>query len=247
MTKIVAIVGQKGGVGKTTCAVSLAAVAAQAGRVMLLDADPQQSAQWWVEQVDQQQGSAPFDYDAETRPEILQHLRPAVSSHGYDTVFVDTPGSLEDDRALAAVLDNCDFAILPIEPAGLSLRPLGQTITRLVYPRGVPYAVLLNRVDGRGARRGHLPKEVTEVRMLLSAKGLPYFQAYVRTYAAHKNASTQGVVVTQYPQDGQNAVADYQSVALELMTLLSRGEAAQPAPSAASSVEAPLTVVGGQQ
>jgi chromosome partitioning protein len=241
-TRIVAIVGQKGGVGKTTCAVSLAAVAAQAGRVMLLDADPQQSSQWWLEQVQEAQGEAPFDFDAETRPEILSRLREAVSSNGYDTVFVDTPGSLEDERALSAILDNCDFALLPIEAAGLSLRPLGQTIQRLIQPRSLPYAALLNRVDGRGVRRGQLPKKVTDARMLLSAKGIDYFQGFVRTYAAHEAASIEGVVVTQYANDAQAAVADYQAVALELMTRLSRGRqrADQTGP-------APLTVVAGQR
>lgn len=229
VTKIVAVIGQKGGVGKTTCAVSLAAVAAAAGNVMLLDADPQKSAYWWCEQVEERQGEAPFDYDAEKRPEVLQHLRAAVSSNNYDTVFVDTPGSLEDERALAAVLDNSDFAILPIEPAGLSVRPLGETLQRLVQPRGLPYAVLLNRVDGRGTRAGRLPRDVSEARMLLTARNLTYFQSYVRTYAAHKNAPVAGEVVTQYTgDDARNAVTDYQGVAVELLTLLGRGRSPQP-------------------
>ena len=45
---VVAIVNQKGGVGKTTLSANLASALADTGRVLLLDADPQHSALGWA-------------------------------------------------------------------------------------------------------------------------------------------------------------------------------------------------------
>ena len=45
---VVAIVNQKGGTGKTTLATNLAWVLAESDNVLLLDADPQASAQNWI-------------------------------------------------------------------------------------------------------------------------------------------------------------------------------------------------------
>ena len=42
--KVVAVVNQKGGAGKTTTTMNLAAVASEGSRVLVVDVDPQQSA-----------------------------------------------------------------------------------------------------------------------------------------------------------------------------------------------------------
>lgn len=203
--RIVAIANQKGGVGKTTTAMSLAAVAAETSRVLLVDVDPQGSAGWWADQAGE---GLPFDVAADTDPAHLARLRELA----YDLVVVDTPGSLEGTDVLAAVLRESDFAILPTEPSPLAIAPLVTTIRSVVSPHGVEYRVLVNRADPR------LPADVADAHELLDKAGIRHFKNHVRAYKMHTMAPMEGRVVTQYTETGTGAKAvdDYRRVALEL-------------------------------
>ena len=184
--KIIPIANQKGGVGKTTVAMQLGAVLSRRFTVLVVDVDPQQSTVWWA---DNARDRLPFDFAGQQSPKMLARVRELRVE--YDFVLVDTPGSLEDTQILETVLDAADFVVVPLTPEPLAVDPTIRTITRLIEPRHLRHAVLLNRIDGR------IPNQLSRWRELLDTTfGVPRFDTYLRQYKAHADAPILGQVVT---------------------------------------------------
>jgi chromosome partitioning protein len=206
--RIVAVANQKGGVGKTTVTMQIAAALSRRLRVLVVDVDPQQSTAWWAENA----GDAlPFDYAA--LPALADVARLSELGDRYDLTVVDTPGSLEDVRTLETALDLADFAIVPLPPEPLAVNPTVRTISRLIEPRHVSYAVLLNRIDSR------IPSQLRDWEHLLDTTlGVPRFAGYLRQYRVHSNAPLTGGVITATPDTRRTAAAiwDAMSVGFEL-------------------------------
>ncbi|MFK8182590.1 MAG: ParA family protein [Phormidesmis sp.] len=203
---ILVIFNGKGGVGKTTTAVNLAAIFAEQQNVLLVDADSQGSANWWANRGDSTPG---FDVSSETDPTLLGKLKNIKT---YDIIVVDTPPALSSE-AVAAVLPIADYLLLPTPPAPMDIAALVQTVRNTIAPSGVPHRVLLTKVDSRSLG------EALEAQNMLMELDIPACYAFVKTYKAHERAALEGVPITQW--SGRNAAearADYIRVADEIHT-----------------------------
>src|SRR5450755_383550 len=140
--KVVVVFNQKGGLGKTTIIMGLAAQAAETGlRTLLCDVDPQASAYSLSMSIPERlrQYMVVHDHD----PANLAHLRDLGQ---YDRIYVDCPGSLEDRGVLRQVLAAADYALIPYDHKKLSRDPTFRTVA-YAQEAGVPYRVLMNRLS----------------------------------------------------------------------------------------------------
>jgi chromosome partitioning protein len=203
-TKVLVVLNGKGGVGKTTTAINLAAVFAEQYPVLLVDADLQGSASWWYKRSDQ---GMKFGLSQATDPKSLGNLR---QQDQYELVVVDMPPALAS-AALQAVVPHADYVILPSPPAPMDLTALIETVKTVIKPTQVHHRVLLTRVDPRSLN------EALEAQNTLLQLGVPACNSFIRAYKAHERAALDGLPITEWRgKHAKEAVADYRRVAEEI-------------------------------
>jgi len=119
---VLAIVSQKGGVGKSTLAVHLATEATVQGqRVLLLDLDPQGSAMEWASR----RGDVPPDVSGANPASVGKEIERA-RSEGYDLVVVDT--APHADHAALQAARSADLVAIPCRPSTFDIAAISATL-----------------------------------------------------------------------------------------------------------------------
>lgn len=183
---VIALVGQKGGISKTTTAVHLCRWLIKQGHTgALLDCDAQQSSSIWMSAIT----SPPTIEVLTTTDEILDRV-PAVSTE-HDYTIIDGPAGLSE--LTRTILLRADLALVPCKPTGVDVRSAADTVRLIEQAQsvrgGMPKAALFLAMAVRGT---NLKTESLEV---LQGLGLPVLASAIHQKQAVADAFGQQATV----------------------------------------------------
>jgi chromosome partitioning protein len=196
---IATVASFKGGVGKSTSAVHLAAFLNARAPTLLIDGDPNRSVSGWA-----RRGALPF--------QVIDERQAARYARDFQHIVIDTQArpSREDLEALAG---GCDLLVIPSTPDALALDALMLTASELRSLGAERFKVLLTICPPRPSR------DAEEARAAIADAGLPLFTGEIRRAAAFQKAALQGALVSAVKDPRATAAwEDYERVGAEVLS-----------------------------
>ncbi|MCJ2054764.1 ParA family partition ATPase [Methylobacterium sp. J-070] len=189
--RTIAVISQKGGVGKSTVAVHLAVAGTLAGfRTALVDLDPQATARKWGDK-----RQAPEPEVIGDHAERLPQLADAARANGADLLIIDTAPNA--DRASLAAARTADLILIPCRPAAFDLEAIEATRDLATIAKK-PAWVVLSSAPTRSAI-------VEEARRGLEEQGAKVAPQVIHQRVAYSYAVIDGRTASEYEPDGKAA------------------------------------------
>jgi chromosome partitioning protein len=214
--KVVAVVNQKGGSGKTTLVMQLAGSLAKRGaKILVVDADPQGTATRWAASA---ADNAPFPAAVMSLSAAggKVHREVAKFTEDYTGILIDCPPAVDSPAPQSALLI-ADLALVPVIPSPLDLwaavgiRGLIERIHDI--NEGLQARLVINSLEARTS----LAREVKEI---LHEFGIPLMHSALHHRAVYRQSAVFGGTVHNFGGKAARAIEEVESLTDEVMRLL---------------------------
>jgi chromosome partitioning protein len=210
--KVVAIISQKGGAGKTTLALNLAVASELADKpAAIFDLDPQASSIGWK---DSRESESPAVLSLHAAR--IDHYLDMARSNGAALVIFDTaPHSQKDalDAAQAA-----DIILIPCKPSLVDLRAISSSV-KIAQLAGKPAIAVLTQTQARG----NLTDEAAEA---INSYGIPLAPVSIGNRMAFVHAFTvgKGVLETEPSSKASDEITALYSFIISTIERMKNGK-----------------------
>ena len=149
---VLTVASYKGGVGKSTTAVHLAAYLQKKAPTVLIDGDPNRSVCGWA-----LNGNLPF--------EVIPLYQAAKLARHYEHAVIDTSARL-DPEEIKDLVEGCDLLVIPSTPDALSLQAVLMTTAAMGHVGAEKYKILLTIIPPRPNRDGQVMRQELQSRQI---------------------------------------------------------------------------------
>ncbi|MGB5279913.1 MAG: ParA family partition ATPase [Arenicellales bacterium] len=204
---IIALVGNKGGAGKTTLSVNLAAGLARQTTTAVVDADPQGSAYQWSAFYESE-NTIPVYQATEDLNDMARQLL-----EEYQYVIFDCPPSVHAPQT-KSVLEFGDTAVIPVQPSPVDLWATIHIEEAVASAREVNPALRALLVINQLEIRTTLSRLVREA---LSEISLPVADTALRRRAIYRNSALEGKSIFDMGRRGEDAAEELKQLIQEII------------------------------
>jgi chromosome partitioning protein len=204
---IVVVGGIKGGSGKTTLATNLTVMRAlNSKKVLLVDADEQNSAYDWVDQRAAFNYPIPWTTIKLSGKYVDESLRKL--NKDYPDIIVDAGG--RDTESQRSALCAADVFVVPFKPRSMDTWTIGP-LRRMIYEicvvnKGMRSLIVINQGDATGNDNQHAKSILSE------GEGIQILSTVIGNRKSFANAASEGMSVIELPRKDEKAIQEMESL-----------------------------------
>ncbi|MBL1260959.1 MAG: AAA family ATPase [Thiotrichaceae bacterium] len=209
LAQVFSVANQKGGTGKTTLSMNLAAGLSKRARTLIIDADPQGSAgQWAGLSPDERPFPVAVISIASNLPREIKRMR-----EDYRYLVVDCPPTLETGVAQAAMTVS-DKVLIPVLPSPVDLWAsvrLAEAIEQVkIYNEALQPYILVNQLEPRNAMSRGMQQALDEF-------NIPALENGLRRRAIYRSSALEGSSVYCMGKRGEPAAQEIDALIEEIL------------------------------